>query len=197
MKKVVVTGGVACGKSTVCELFEKLGAYVVSADAIVHELLSADGPTGQQVIDLLGDGIVVAGAIDRRRIAQQVFGDANKLQALEKILHPGVRDEVARRYRQAQEAGAGLFVVEIPLFYEAGHQDDYDAVVAVMADEAVCKERFDSKAYPADDYAGRVRRQLTQQEKAARADYVINNSGDLKELHGAVVNVYNTLIGSE
>lgn len=193
MKKVVVTGGVACGKSTVCKLFQELGAHVVSTDAIVHDLLAADSTTQQKVVALLGDDIAVDGAIDRRRIAEKVFGDAGKLRALEAILHPRVREEVAALYQQAQHSGAGLFIVEIPLFYEAGEQGSYDAVVAVAAEEEVCRQRFDSKPQASGDYAGRVSRQLPQKEKAARADYVINNSGDLQTLSDAVSVVYDAL----
>jgi dephospho-CoA kinase len=98
-RKIAVTGGLSCGKSSVCRFLKELGACVVSSDDIVHQLLSSDTNLGQKIIQLLGNDIVVDQKIDRSRIAQKVFQDPNLLQALEEILHPAVYKEIEKEYQ--------------------------------------------------------------------------------------------------
>src|SRR5262245_55950333 len=100
LKKVAVTGGLSCGKSSVCRIFKELGAYVVSADDIVHQLLTPQTKPGQQVIELMGSDIVVDQHIDRSKIAKKVFGNLKLLKSLEQILHPAVRHEIDKKYQQ-------------------------------------------------------------------------------------------------
>ena len=94
MKAVAITGGLSCGKSSVCYFLEKLGAYVVSSDTIVHQLLSADTSLAQEVIKLLGKKIVVDQKINRSLVAQTVFENPKQLKQLEKLLHPAVYREI-------------------------------------------------------------------------------------------------------
>src|SRR5579872_4450591 len=134
--KIAITGGVASGKSTVCQFFKELGAYVVNADAIVHQLLKPDSHLGQQVIRLLGSEVLHNGQLDRGRIAEKVFRDPKQLKALEKILHPEVIHRIAEEYEKAVKDGSYTsFVVEIPLLFEIQGESFYDAVIAVLADE--------------------------------------------------------------
>ena len=117
LKKVAITGGLSCGKSSVCRLFKELGAHVVSADEIVHQLLSSTKRLGQQVIELLGDDIVVDGKIDRNIIAKKVFEDKILLHSLEKLIHPVVLNEIEKQYQQISNQGTfPLFIAEIPLY---------------------------------------------------------------------------------
>jgi dephospho-CoA kinase len=90
-RKIAVTGTLSSGKSTVCQLLKEFGAYVVSADEIVHRLLRVETEIGQKVIDLLGEEILSEGQIDRAKIAKKVFRNPQLLQALEQIIHPQVR----------------------------------------------------------------------------------------------------------
>lgn len=188
MKKVAVTGGTASGKSTVCKVFQDLGAVAVDADAIVHELLSSDTDLGQQIIRLLGNEVLENGKLSRRRIADKVFKDPEILHALEKLLHPAVLHKIDQAYKRACESGKpGLFVAEIPLLYEIGADASYDAVIVVLSKES--RNRFSSD----EEYDRRMKRQWRPDEKAKKADYVIQNDGSLDELKRKATELYNIL----
>lgn len=196
LKKVAVTGGLACGKSKVCSFLKLLGAYVVSADEVVHQLLSSDTILGQKVIRLIGSDIVVDGHIHRPLVAKKVFDQPELLHALESLLHPAVFDEIETRFQKARaEDKNKLFVAEIPLLYESGFDPFFDAVIAVVADSDTCGERFTAIGKEGlEEYKKRSQHQMSMVEKAQRADYVIENNGSLDALRQSVENVYKQLI---
>lgn len=183
MRSVAVTGGLSAGKTSVCTILEQLGAKVESADRIVHELLIPSSPLGQRICELLGEEVLAEHGFSRDAIARRVFNNRPLLEQLEAILHPEVRKEIARRAK----GDAPLYVVEVPLLFEAGFDEDFDATVAVVADEESCRRRF------GDGYDERMAHQLSMEEKAARADYVIENRGDLEQLRQAVESLFQTL----
>lgn len=195
MKRVAVTGGLSSGKSSVCRFLKELGAHVVSADEIVHKLLTPETPTGQRVIALLGKNIITDGKIDRSKVARQVFNNAALLKALEEILHPAVRIETQKEYQKALAEGkASLFVTEIPLLFETGGESDYDYTISVTAGKEESLQRFQSSTgYGQDEYQRRMARQFTPEEKGKRADIVIYNNGSLADLKEAAINIYNQL----
>lgn len=196
--KIAVTGGLSCGKSTACRFFKALGAYVVSSDEIVHQLLSPETTLGTQVINLIGPDVVVNHQIDRSLIAKKVFNHPQLLRSLENLIHPAVGQELNKLYNKINhETTVPLFVVEIPLLFEV--QGDaffkYDYSVAVIADEGLCKERYKEKTGQSDtDYTARSSQQLSQKEKAQLADYVIINNGTLEDLQQAVTNLFNLFV---
>lgn len=197
--KVAVTGGVSCGKSTVCRFLKEFGAYVVSADEIVHQQLSPNTNLGQKVVKLLGSEIVRDHLIDRSLIAEKVFNDPQLLKSLENLLHPAVRDEIEKHYEEQQALGnTKLFVAEIPLLFETGSEKFYDKTITVAANPDLCKKRFlQIKGYSSEELEKRMSRQLPVSEKIKRADFVIYNDGDLSELKHATKNLYNALINSD
>jgi len=183
LRKIAITGGVASGKSSACQFFRELGAFVVSADAIVHELLRPDTALGQQVIRQLGPEVFRDGQISRKQIAERVFGNPEQLQALEKLLHPAVLKRIEELYQKAAATGTYTsFVVEIPLLFEIGGEPFYDVVVAVLADESLARHRFEQAGFQKEEYDQRMIRQLSPSQKSARADYTLYNNGSLKEL---------------
>jgi dephospho-CoA kinase len=194
LNKLAVTGGLSCGKSSVCRLFKELGATVVSADEIVHQLLSPQVSFGQQVIELIGSDIVVNGQIDRSRIAKKVFDNQTLLYSLEKILHPAVKNEIEKRYQNALAKDENqLFVAEVPLLFESD-LGQFDAVIAVIADYHTCKQRFEqSTGCKQDEFDKRMSRQLSPEEKAKWADFVICNDGSFEDLRQAVDTIYKKL----
>lgn len=195
LKKVAVTGGLSSGKTTVCRLFEELGSYVVSADAVVHQLLSPDTVVGQQVINLLGSDILNDRQLDRKKISDKVFSNPDLLKALEKILHPAVLDEIKTKYRQIEaQQKYSLFVAEIPLLYESEAEDFYDKVIAVMADPDLCRRRFKEQRQQEDlEFDRRMNRQLSPLHKAAKAQIIIQNNGSIAELKRTITNIYSQL----
>ncbi len=187
LKKIAITGGVASGKTSVCRFFKELGAYVVNADAIVHELLKPDTDLGQQLIRQFGLSIINNGQISRKVIADQAFKDPKQLQKLEELLHPAVLRKIEELYTAACKGEFSAFVVEIPLLYEIGAEDFYDIVVAVLADEAQAKRRFEQAGFQETEYDLRMKRQLEPKQKAAKAHYTIYNNGSIEELRYEVV----------
>jgi dephospho-CoA kinase len=176
---IAVTGPFASGKSTFVRLLGELGAETVSADEIVHDLLAEDRTAISRVVEQFGDDVRGERGVDRRTLGRKVFGDPEALRDLEDILHPLVRRETLRRIAVSE---AGLFVAEVPLLFEGGSSADYDYTVAVVMPEerrrAWAAERgVDEAALMAIET-----RQLPQEEKARRADIVVQNDGDVDKL---------------
>jgi len=188
LKQVVVTGGVASGKSTVCQFLNDLGAYVVSADDIVHHLLTPDSPIGQQVIKLLGSQVVVEDHFDRAKIAQDVFSHRAHLEELEQILHPPLRQAIEQHVQIAKQQGAPLFVAEIPLYFESKAPFSFEIVVVVQAPEDACRKRWTGH-----DFTARQSRLFLNEEKLQRADVVLTNASTLQDLKKHVQTLYQSL----
>lgn len=196
LKKVAVTGGLSSGKSSVCNCFKELGAYVVSADEIVHQILSPETSVGQKVINLIGQDIVVEGQIDRSQIAKKVFDNPIMLKSLESLLHPAVHNEITRQYEEIEKnRAAPLFVAEVPLLFEAKMEVFFDHTIAVVADPKKCLDRFlAGKRVDRAEFEKRNARQLSMAIKEQKADFVIHNDGTLSDLKSQVKKIYNHLI---
>lgn len=188
MKKVAITGGLSSGKSTVCRIFRDLGAYTVSSDEIVHNILSSNRTLQTQIIDLLGSDILTNNLLDREKIAKKVFSDSEKLQALESLIHPAVFHEIQSQYDSIKtDKRFKLFVAEVPLLYETSSQGLFDIIVTVLSDENQSKERFKTMKNTSEaEFNHRMMRQLSPKEKAARADYIILNDGSIEDLQSQV-----------
>lgn len=195
LKRLAVTGVLACGKSSVCRFFKQLGAYVVNADEIVHKLLSPRTVLGKQVIQLLGSDIVIDAKISRSVIARKVFDRPNLLKELEALLHPKVFKEIEKHYRKARRQRAPLFVAEVPLLFEVQAEQYFDYTLTVTADHERCLQRFhEATGATIEEYKKRMARQLSSEEKAKRADFVINNNGSLEEMQQQVIQLFQKLI---
>ena len=184
---VAITGGIGAGKSEALKAFARHGAAVASSDEIVHRLLGEDEEVRVAVRERWGDAVFDGEqAIDRARVAERVFADRAELDWLEGLLHP----RVVREYEawKADQTGA-LAVVEIPLLYETGGEKRFDRVVAITAPAEVRRER----RRPTD---ARETRLLSDEEKAARADYAFVNTGSLEELDRFVARVVEELARS-
>lgn len=193
--KVAVTGTLCSGKSTVCQLLGELGAYVVSADDIVHQLLSSQIEIIQEVTKLLGKDIIVAGQLDRKIIAKIVFDDRRLLLEIEKILHPAVLEKIEEYYQEvSNEGNYSLFVAELPLLYEAQFENVFDKVILVTAKEEDCIGRFIKKDHHTEEeYRKRKERFISDEEKMRRAHIVIHNDASLQNLKKQIVTIYKSL----
>jgi dephospho-CoA kinase len=174
-----LTGGIAAGKSETLRLLGELGAETLSTDAVVHELLGTDevlgvlrGRWGEQVV-------TEGGELDRARIAGIVFADPEQLAWLESVLHPRVGARVVE-WRGALDGKADVAVIEVPLLFEGSMAAIFDATIAVVAGDAIREQR--AAARGTGELEGRSSRQLSQDEKAARATFVVRNDGDLASL---------------
>jgi dephospho-CoA kinase len=159
----------------------RLGAAVLSTDAVVHELYATE-PVREAVRSRLGEELFVDGQVDRARVARRVFADAADRSWLEGLLWPLVGERVAafRAAAQAREPAPAAVVIETPLLFEAGLEGAYDATIAVIADDALRGRRAGGRGQEA--IAERERRQLSQEEKGRRATHVVHNSGSRDEL---------------
>ena len=176
---IAVTGPLASGKSTIVDLLGELGAETVSADEVVHYLLAEDDETIARVVERFGEEVRGENGIDRKALGRVVFGDAKALSDLENLLHSRVRDETDRR---AAGSGADLFVAEIPLLFEGGSEERFDLTVAVTAPEEWRRAWAEERGMEEEQRHAIEDRQFSQEEKARRADVVVENDGDLDRL---------------
>jgi dephospho-CoA kinase len=179
---VGLTGGMGAGKSTALAALERLGAAVLSTDAVVHEQYATDGGLRQAILARWGPEVAPGGVVDRAAVARRAFADEQERGWLEGQLWPLVGARVATwlvqaRARQPPQRAA---VVEVPLLFEAGMESAYDATIAVVADERLRGERAAGRGHEAAQE--RATRQLSQDEKARRATFAVRNNGTEKEL---------------
>lgn len=195
LRKVAVTGGIASGKSTVCHFFRNLGAYVVSADAITHQLLSSNQLLKQQVVSLLGTKVLREGQIDRAAVARIVFDNPNLLGQLEQLIHPLVNAQITKEWQEQLKKQASLFVVEMPLLFETQDSTWYDSIITVTAPQEICKERFfTATGSSSEEYNRRAVRQLSPEKKEALSTIIIKNDSTKEHLEQMVKTIYQTLI---
>lgn len=193
LKKVAVTGGLSSGKSAVCNFFKQLKCYVISADEIVHNLLSLQTDEGHNVVALLGDEVVENGKINRKLIAKKVFNDPLLLKKLEECLYPAVSKEIKRHYQKAKHLNPPLFVVEIPKLFESGMNAWFDVCLTVAADESLAADRFVLKGGSKKEYDQRMKEQMPIAEKSKRSNYILKNNGSLEDLKAAVNNLFHEI----
>jgi len=178
---VGLTGGMGAGKSTALAALGELGAAVLSSDQVVHELYEGE-ELREAVVARFGADVAPNGRVDRAAVARRAFASAEDRAWLESVVWPLVGARVAswlERVR-AQSPPPRAAVVEVPLLFEAGLDGAYDATIAVIADESLRGERADERGHALADE--RAARQLSQDEKAARASYVVRNDGTKEEL---------------
>lgn len=190
MKQVVpfvgLTGGMGAGKSTALAALERLGASTISSDAVVHELWAGDEQLRQAVLERWGPEVAPGGVIDRSAVAERAFATPEDRAWLEGLLWPLVGARVAAWLEQARAVPSPggstprAAVVEVPLLFEAGQQDLYDATIAVVSDEELRRERAAARGHASVEE--RAARQLSQAEKAQLATFVVRNDGTPQEL---------------
>lgn len=183
MPLIALTGGIASGKSTIARRLAEHGAVVVDADRTVRELQEPGRPVFEQIVDAFGPRVVAPdGSLNRPALGSIVFDDPDKLATLNSIVHPAVRDETQRRFREAFAADPDAVVVyDVPLLREARGTGEWDRIVVAHAPAAVRIERMVvDRGMTRDDAAARVRSQASDEERLALADVVIDTSGTLE-----------------
>lgn len=189
---VGLTGGIGAGKSEALTALGALGAATLSTDAVVHELLSGD-ELRDLIVERLGPEVAPGGALDRSQIAERVFADDSQRAWLEGELWPRVGARVAtwKEEVEAADPAPPAAVVEVPLLFESGMEQAFEHTIAVVADEVIRAERAEGRGHAAVE--SRTTRQLSQEEKAQRADFVVRNDGGLQELKEALSRVLATI----
>jgi dephospho-CoA kinase len=193
---VGLTGGLGSGKSTALAALGRLGAMTLSTDAVVHALYTDDAELRELVVARWGADVAPDGVVDRSAVARHAFADPAERQWLEQQIWPRVAQKVID-FRAAADAAARAgvrvpaAVVETPLLFEAGMDKAYDATIAIIAHEDVRAERAAARGHHSVDE--RAARQLTQQEKADRATYVVVNSGTVEDLERELSTILDRL----
>jgi len=184
MMRIALTGSIGMGKSTVAKMFERAGVPVFDADAVVRQLQSPGGG----LVDKIGElfpGTVRSGTLDRDCLAQIVLSDPKKLSALEAIVHPAVREAREAFVREHGQAPALIF--EIPLLFETGGESDFDKVIVVSAPAAIQRDRVLAREGMTEQKLDAIlARQMPDEEKRKRADFVIDTGADLSTIQGQV-----------
>ncbi|WP_298039108.1 dephospho-CoA kinase [uncultured Microbacterium sp.] len=184
MPLIALTGGIASGKSTIARRLAERGAVIVDADQIVRDVQSPGSPVLDAVAARFGAEMIDAsGALDRAALGARVFGDDEALAALNAIVHPAVRDESQRRFAEAFETDADAVVLyDVPLLVEARVDDPWDLIVVADAPASVRLDRLVSlRGMSADDAARRIAAQVSDDERRAIADIVIDTSGTMHD----------------
>ena len=185
MKIIGLTGGIACGKSTVSTELHRLGAHIIDADALAHELAQPNRPIFNAYVKRFGREIVTAsGMLDRAAIAQRVFADPAVRAEVDAVTHPLIRTEAERRLQAAAQHGERAAVLDVPLLFEAGWDALADEVwvVVLPATEQLARLLTRNKSMDEGEARARIAAQMPLVEKCARADVVIDNSGTLEEM---------------
>lgn len=189
---VGLTGAIAAGKSEALAALGRLGAATFSTDAAAHDLLE-EPATLKRLVERWGEDVAAGGTVDRGRIATIVFNRPEELHWMESVLHPLVGERVAD-WRAALDPAVELAVVEVPLLFEAGMEGMFDATLVVVAGDE--RRAQWAAARGTGEVEGRSTRQLTGDEKAKRATFVVRNDGSLEDLERALGALWPRLLAA-
>jgi len=195
-----ITGNIASGKSLIAGAFARKGAALVDADLLAREVVVSGGPVLQQLVATFGVEILRPdGELDRQKLGQLIFADAAARQQLNRITHPAIAELAVQRLRRLKEtAGIPLVVYEATLLFEAGAEGRVDRVLVVSVTPEVQLQRLMARDGLAESVARqRIAAQMPQQEKLARANYVIDNSGSVAATLLQVDDLWEKLVGTK
>jgi dephospho-CoA kinase len=194
MIRVAVTGGIACGKSLAASMMEAAGVPVCDADGVAHALMKPYEGGYRAVVEAFGSCILADdGTIDRRVLGDIVFNNEAKRQCLNALLHPAVRVEIDGWLERQAQAGVRMAVVVIPLLFEAGMADGWEAVVCVACQPAQQMDRLRARGLDEAACRSRLAAQLPLQEKVERSDFTIWNDGSPEQLSESVRQVLDEI----
>jgi dephospho-CoA kinase len=200
MLNVGLTGGIACGKSTVARMFVKNGAHLIDFDRIAHEVQQPEKPAWQKVVDCFGKEILLSdGKIDRVKLGNIVFADKKKLNKLNKIVHPFVYQEWHRRLEKiGKKEKHAIVLADIPLLFEGNMQHLFDMTMLVLiAPKEQIRRLMARSGISKEEAEKRLNNQMPINEKISLTDIVIDNRGSIFETEKIVKKVWRELLQSE
>ena len=199
MKIIGLTGGIASGKSTVSRALRELGAIVIDADEVAHTIMEPGKPAWEDIIEHFGSGVLNADqTIDREKLGAIVFNNPERLQVLNQITHPRVGEQFKQIITtlRAEKSDAVLFM-EVPLLYETHMERICDEVWVVWVDEETQIQRLMKRdGLSREDALKRIDAQMSLDEKARRADFVIDNRYSIEETIESATKYYNNILAN-
>lgn len=194
--KIAVTGGAGSGKTLVCNRLRELGLNVVSSDAIAREAVAKNAPAYNKIVNYFGKKILLGdGNLNRQMLRRIIVNDDTERLVLEKILHPEITKKMMQKVRQAQQAGDTIIVLEIPLLFELGMEENVDAVVVISADSKLRAQRLmDRDNVDRSEAKKLLKAQMPDELKIERAHFVLTNNGSKKKLTKSVDILYENIL---
>jgi dephospho-CoA kinase len=189
--RIGITGSYASGKGTVCSFFESCGATVIDTDIIARDLVEPDSPLLNAIIDTFGQQFLnTDGTLKRRELGKYVFSDPEKTNMLNALLHPAILQETLKK-----SASSGIpYIINAPVLFEAGFDRYMDIIITVSAGmESLINRGKKRDGLTEEEIISRISRQISLKEKEARADYIIDNSGDLENTKRQVIEIWNKI----
>lgn len=188
MYVIGLTGGIGSGKSTVALILESRGAVLLSADATGHEVYEPERPAFQEIVDAFGRQVVAEdGKIDRKALGAVVFSDPAQLQRLNAITHPRMKELMREKLEAERARGTSIVVLEAALLFDAGWDDLTDEVwVTALPDEVAARRTAERSGISVEEALSRIRAQMSEEERVARSQVVINTDCSLDETRAQV-----------
>lgn len=198
MVTVGITGGIGSGKTTVCEIWSKLGAYVLNADELAKQVMVTDPEVKEQLVEAFGEASFHEdGGLNRQYLASEAF-EKGRVKELNAIVHPKLPEAALKKMEEAEEAGYDVIVYEAALLLENIEPGDLDYVVLVLADEEHRIERVQKRdKSSAEEIKQRMSKQRNFEKATDRVDYVIRNNGTLEELKKKAELIYQNFLSSK
>lgn len=200
MITIGVTGIMGSGKTLVSGMFGGLGAEVIDADGIVHDILGSGGKIPERLAGVFGEDVLDAsGAVDRKKLSEKVFRrDVGGVKKLNDIIHPEVVNVIEKRLASARARGVQAAVIDAPLLIEAGLDKKVDFIVCVRSSRGKAVERLvrEGRAGP-EDFRNRMRFQMAASEKEERADFIIDNNGSVRETESQAGKIWESITGGK
>ena len=196
MTRVIgLTGGIGSGKSTVSRFLAELGAVIIDADKIGHEIYRPDTDTWRQLVKTFGSGILVPdNTIDRKKLGAIVFGDKQELQRLNAIIHPQITQEIKKRIEECRRRAVKVIVLDAPVLLEANAKNLVDEIWVVVADDGnVIKRAAARTGLTEQQIRDRVHSQLSNTERTKNARVVISNDGNTEDLRGKILELWEQI----
>jgi len=195
MKVIGLAGGIGSGKSTVSQFLAELGAVIIDADRVGHEAFNPGTELWREVVAAFGRQIVTpSGDIDRKKLGEIVFGNAESLWRLNQIMHPRMYDTIKAQLEEYRQQGVAVAVLEAPLLIEANWTSVVDEVWVTVASEATVLKRLQERTGLSKEKSlARIRSQLPSEERIKRADVVINTDCSLEEVKTRVKELWDRL----
>lgn len=195
---VGLTGGIGAGKSTVAQLFEERGVPIVDADAIARDVVKPGQPALAELVKYFGDTILGAdGELNRGKLAEVAFADAESHEALNAIMHPAISAETSKRI-DALRGEHSVIVHDVPLLVEAGLAGNYDLTVLVDTPAEVRLQRLtELRGMDSEDAKKRIAAQATDEQRRAVCDVALDNSGDIEHLRAQFEQMWERFISRE